>query len=612
MTNFLWRAGLVLALNVAGLAVARAIVITPNNAAGDLAAALAGPGVTVHNPTYTGAAEAVGTFSGGYASGLRIDSGIILSTGNVVTGMGPNNNTSAGTNLGFGGDPDIDAITGLANSQDAASLSFDFETDTGNVFINFIFATEEFFEFIGSGYNDTFAFLVDGVNIALIPNTALPVTLNNLGLNGFNNNSGGHLDVQYDGVTNAYTAQLMGLAAGLHTFKLVIADLDDGGLDSAVFIQAGSLAAVEVPLGESEEPVLTILGVSASRDELVTVDIGAISSAVSSGLPMGLAQRSLVENATRTLTRDVGSRLYRLRALGLEEPAAPDQRFSYFASGDFGFLDRNQTDTLVGFNSNSRSGTNGFEFRLNENVTLGLAGGYVDTDGDIAEELGSATVKGFAASPYVTYTKAPFYADVLYSFASYEHELRRKTGLGRTARAEPESQNHFLQFNTGYNWKFGNLVTGPALTVDYLYGELDGYTETGGANANLIYEAQEYDSLITRVGWTASYKIEVGSVDFIPQLRAFWERENLDDPDEATATLANSPTTIVTSSGSRKGKGFTAHGSEERPDSDYITLGAGLRIRIADKYGVVLDYEGQFGREQETAHFGSVKFDMPF
>lgn len=612
MKKGIWLATTALAVSFIGAPAGMAIVISPDPSINDLAQSLAGTGVTIHNPTYTGNSGAIGSFNNGFASGLGINNGVILATGNINNALGPNNSTSLGSSFGLPGDGDLDALLDASVTEDAAVLEFDFETSSGNIFLNFIFATEEFPEYVGNIYNDAFGFFVDGQNIALIPNTILPITLNNLGASGFINNSSGSLDVQYDGVTNAFTAQLLGLAAGLHTFKLVIADVGDDAYDSAVFLQAGSLASVEVPTGESEEPVATVLGVRVAPKEIVVFDIGAVASAVGYGLPMALIQRSLVESATRTITRDVGGRLFKLRSMPLAPPSNPDQRFSYFASGDFGFIDRNQTDTLTGFNSNSRSGTNGFEYRFSEHLTIGLAGGYVDTDGDVAEELGSATIKGFAASPYFTYTNPPIYLDVLYSFSNYEHELRRRTGLGRTARAEPESQNHFIQMNAGYNIQAGKLVHGPTLTVDYLRGELDEYTETGGANANIHFEAQEYDSLITRIGWQASYRVDFGIVSLIPQVRASWDRENLDDPDEATGYLVTSPTTIITASGSRKGENFDVNGSQERPDTDYLSIGAALRVSIGKALGFIIDYEGQFLREDETAHFASIKFDVPF
>ncbi|HLN92215.1 MAG TPA: choice-of-anchor L domain-containing protein, partial [Thermoanaerobaculia bacterium] len=55
-----------------------------------LAQLLAGPGVTVSNVSFTGANVAGGSFSGGLADGLGIDSGVILSSGSIANAAGPN------------------------------------------------------------------------------------------------------------------------------------------------------------------------------------------------------------------------------------------------------------------------------------------------------------------------------------------------------------------------------------------------------------------------------------------------------------------------------------------------------------------------------------------
>lgn len=127
-------------------------------------------------------------------------------------------------------------------------------------------------EFTNSPFNDVFAFFLDGQNIALIPGTTTPVSINNvnggnpLGINATNpqffvnndlSDGGSFFDIQYDGFTKAFTAQALGLTPGTHTIKLAVADAGDSILDSAVFIQGDSFS--DQPTQPIPEPV-TILG----------------------------------------------------------------------------------------------------------------------------------------------------------------------------------------------------------------------------------------------------------------------------------------------------------------------------------------------------------------
>jgi hypothetical protein len=230
---------------------ARAISITANNDATALVNnLLAGSsGITATNATYTGSALSAGLFTGGNADGLGIDAGVILSTGRVIDAAGPNDSPSVG--VATIGQPGTALIPGT--TFDAAILSFDFTTTTGEIAFNYVFGSEEYLEFVngtnsgGLSVNDQFRFFIDGENIALIPGTTTPISIDtvNSGLNSafFRDNETGALNLQYDGFTTVLTAQKTGLSAGTHTLQLVIADLGDNIYDSGVFLQAGSITA---------------------------------------------------------------------------------------------------------------------------------------------------------------------------------------------------------------------------------------------------------------------------------------------------------------------------------------------------------------------------------
>jgi hypothetical protein len=249
------------ALSVSGLANA-GLMVTQNNTAGDLANSILSSGISASNITNSGASDAFGTFTGGLSAGIGIDSGIMLSTGKVIDAVGPNSSTSTTTSFGSAGDVNLSTLSGF-NTLDAAFLTFDFTTDTGDLFFNYVFASEEYNEYANSTVNDVFAFFLDGVNIALIPGTNTPVSINTVnggnpfGTNGvnshlFNNNDSASgtpsFNIEYDGFTNVFTAKALGLTAGTHTISMGIADGGDGSYDSTVFIQAGSFTGgVSVP-----------------------------------------------------------------------------------------------------------------------------------------------------------------------------------------------------------------------------------------------------------------------------------------------------------------------------------------------------------------------------
>lgn len=216
-----------------------------------LVQALIGSGVTFSNVTFTGSPLAGGTFSGGIADGIGIANGVILSSGDIANAAGPNNSDSTSTDFGLPGDAALDAILGGATTHDAAVLEFDFIPTQSSISFQYVFASEEYNEFVGTEFNDIFAFLLDGQNIALIPGTSTAVAINtvNLGLNSayYKNNDPSLNPVpfgtQFDGFTTVLTAQANVTPNVSHHIKLVIADTSDGIYDSAVYLAGGTFVS---------------------------------------------------------------------------------------------------------------------------------------------------------------------------------------------------------------------------------------------------------------------------------------------------------------------------------------------------------------------------------
>ena len=110
-----------------------------------LAQILAGPNVTVSNATITGAGVAAGSFDG-TASNLGMNSGVILSTGDIANAPGPNNSAGGGDNLGTIGTSETDALAGVT-TYDAITLEFDFDVQSDFIQFQYIFASEEYPEY---------------------------------------------------------------------------------------------------------------------------------------------------------------------------------------------------------------------------------------------------------------------------------------------------------------------------------------------------------------------------------------------------------------------------------------------------------------------------------
>lgn len=211
-------------------------------------------GIVINSASYTGANGASGTFEVG-TDIIGIDRGILLTSGTVQSGPGPNDDDGAGVDNGRAGDAQLEALLPPpgAETLDASVLTIHFTPTGSQIQFSYVFASEEYNEFVGSEYNDIFAFFVGGTNYAVLPGTSTPVAINNVNCGNplnpflpptncsfFIDNTSGALDTQMDGMTTVLTFTAPVNPGVQNTMRLAIADVSDGILDSAVFLAGGS------------------------------------------------------------------------------------------------------------------------------------------------------------------------------------------------------------------------------------------------------------------------------------------------------------------------------------------------------------------------------------
>lgn len=218
-----------------------------------LATMLTGGGVTISNARFVGAPVAAGTFSAGQAS-IGLESGVVLSTGKVIDVMGPNVDSGWSTDNAQPGDPALDALVAPNATYDAAILEFDVTPSAATISVRFVFASEEYNEFVGSQFNDVIAIFVNGVNCANYNGRPVAVNSINAETNGslyFDNNTG-QRDTEMDGMTIPLECVAAVTPGAPNRVKIAIADTSDPVWDAAVFLAAGGVKSPGVgPLTNS-------------------------------------------------------------------------------------------------------------------------------------------------------------------------------------------------------------------------------------------------------------------------------------------------------------------------------------------------------------------------
>lgn len=210
------------------------------------------------------------TFFEGSQSGLGVNAGIILTTGDAQLAVGPNDSDNA--SFGYGIQSPDSLLEMIANSNaifDKAMLHFTFVPHTDSIGFKYVFGSEEYCEYVGSQFNDAFGFWLKGpgisgpfygaANIATI-DTGIYVTINNvnhLTYSGFFINNqpsvSGFLcgqnpaagltinTVQYDGMTTVLTASAQVVPDSVYEVWIGLGDVGDGIYDSGIFLSIESL-----------------------------------------------------------------------------------------------------------------------------------------------------------------------------------------------------------------------------------------------------------------------------------------------------------------------------------------------------------------------------------
>ncbi len=279
-----------------------ALVVKPMNPSTNplvdsLVGSLVGAGVIVENikSNLKETSRAMGTFKApqnllGIREGLMMVTGIAdtmdgANTGGVVSGQIPYTDTVDGCSFGR---QMLNSIlkfnntgTTVRRATDCATIQFDIIPATDSIKFNYVFASEEYNTFVCSNFNDLFGFFIRGPgiqgdaslapdftntkNIALIPGTNLPVTINtvNRGVPGTGtaanctftpagiaayvdntlaaNHPFIHQNLKFNGLTKVLTASVKVIPCQTYTLTLTVSDVNDRAYDSGVFIEKGSL-----------------------------------------------------------------------------------------------------------------------------------------------------------------------------------------------------------------------------------------------------------------------------------------------------------------------------------------------------------------------------------
>ncbi len=219
--------------------------------------------IEISNVMYNGNLQTIGYFSD-YETSSGLDCGVVISTGNVDDIANPSS-IFANTNNSLPGDSLLTAYI-QGQTYDAIIIEFDVMLQEDSLLIcsEYVFASEEYPEFVNTSFNDMFGFFISGpnpsggfyenFNMTKIPDTDLPVSINNLnnglGNNGpcefceyyIDNSDSSNAFFVFDGMTTAIPASIAIVPNVNYHVRLAVSDVGDGVYDSSILFRIFSFS----------------------------------------------------------------------------------------------------------------------------------------------------------------------------------------------------------------------------------------------------------------------------------------------------------------------------------------------------------------------------------
>lgn len=229
----------------------------------------AGAGVDILQVSLEGDARAAGLFSGdGQPFGLS--SGLILSTGWVDSAASPNFSGNLSTQTSGRNITDTTLATLLPQNdplvlRDVIKVVIKFIPKAPLLEFRYVFASEEYPEFVCGEFNDVFGFFVQGPrpggglyideNLARVPGSGDVVSVNSVHIGKptlpdcppinaqFYHPNQPDLPPAYNAYLDVFTARLEVVPCEEYIIKLALADVVDDNYDTAIFLEANSFQA---------------------------------------------------------------------------------------------------------------------------------------------------------------------------------------------------------------------------------------------------------------------------------------------------------------------------------------------------------------------------------
>jgi outer membrane lipase/esterase len=273
-----------------------------------------------------------------------------------------------------------------------------------------------------------------------------------------------------------------------------------------------------------------------------------------------------------------------------KEFTAPESRWGLFADGGAAFGNQKTSVNQTGYNFTLGGFTIGADYRLRDNLLVGLATGYGNTSSIFYGSGGNVNANTVPFNAFAAYFPGSLYAYGSLGYALNLYDLKRGINFGdlaRTASCSTTGHQFNLYGETGYDLRLSRFILTPSATLAYSALWIGGFTEQGAGALNLKVAAQNANSLQTGLGGRVTIPLKVGSVKVAPQGYAFYQHEFSNGSRGLNASLSQGSSTFNFQTDVAK--------------RNFAVVGANVTVGLTKNLYAQVNYNAEVGRGNYTA-----------
>ena len=236
----------------------------------------------------------------------------------------------------------------------------------------------------------------------------------------------------------------------------------------------------------------------------------------------------------------------------------------------------------------------GAGYRFRDRFSLGLMGGYMNSDIDYTDNLGKNEIKTLRVGPYAKCNIDDLLLYAAFTFGYHGVDNTRNIAfntISRTALSDYNMYDLTPYAGVEYNWHLKDRLTlTPMASIQYAFLHQESHSESDADAAGLDVESVDGHSLITSLGAILGYRIDHREMAFLPEIWANWRHEFLDQGDHIDASFLGTP-------------GFSFTTAIDEPYRDRANLGAGITMLISERASTFLKYNGMFQTRGDYHNF---------